>query len=237
MTGVPPPVDNPAAVHRGLLALTRRRKADFNAILVQYAIERLIDRLSRSPHADRFVLKGAMLFRVWTGELQRPTKDVDFLGHGDPSPAAVAEAVTAIVSIDAKDGPRFDAASIAAQEIREEHDYDGVRVTVTAYLAHVPITVRMDIGFGDAVTPPATALPFPTLLEHDPPVIRAYPPETAVAEKVEAMCTLGIIKRQQSGCGAFRETRSGRPARSSRGSTVVHQPEDRCGSAIDRAIL
>ena len=89
MTGVPPPADNPAAVHRGLLALARRRKADFNAILVQYAIERLIDRLSRSPHADRFVLKGAMLFRVWTGELQRPTKDVDFLGHGDPSPAAV----------------------------------------------------------------------------------------------------------------------------------------------------
>lgn len=79
------------------------------------------------------------------------------------------------------------------QEIREEHDYDGVRVTVTAYLAHVPITVRMDIGFGDAVTPPAAALPFPTLLGHDPPVIRAYPPETAVAEKVEAMCTLGII--------------------------------------------
>ena len=193
MTGVPPPVDNPAAVHRGLLALARRRKADFNAILVQYAIERLIDRLSRSPHADSFVLKGAMLFRIWTGELQRPTKDVDFLGHGDPSPAAVAEAVTAIVSIDAKDGLRFDAASIAAQEIREEHDYDGVRVTVTAYLAHVPITVRMDIGFGDAVTPPATALPFPTLLGHDPPVIRAYPPETAVAEKVEAMCTLGII--------------------------------------------
>ena len=68
-----------------------------------------------------------------------------------------------------------------------------MRVTVTAYLAHVPITVRMDIGFGDAVTPPATALPFPTLLGHDPPVIRAYPPETAVAEKVEAMCTLGII--------------------------------------------
>ena len=191
MTGVPPPVDNPAAVHRGLLALARRRKADFNAILVQYAIERLIDRLSRSPHPDSFVLKGGMLFRIWTGELQRPTKDVDFLGHGDPSPAAVAEAVTAIVSIDAKDGLRFDAASIAAQEIREEHDYDGVRVT--AYPAHVPITVRMDIGFGDAVTPPATALPFPTLLGHDPPVIRAYPPETAVAEKVEAICTLGII--------------------------------------------
>jgi hypothetical protein len=107
--------------------------------------------------------------------------------------------VTAIVSIDAKDGLRFDAASIAAQEIREEHDYDGVRVT--AYPAHVPITVRMDIGFGDAVTPPATALPFPTLLGHDPPVIRAYPPETAVAEKVEAICTLGIINSRMKDRG------------------------------------
>jgi hypothetical protein len=119
MTGVPPPVNNPAAVHRGLLALARRRKADFNAILVQYAIERLIDRLSRSPHADSFVLKGAMLFRVWTGELQRPTKDVDFLGHGDPSPTAVAEAVTAILSIDAKE---FDAGDVHIGHHQQPHE-------------------------------------------------------------------------------------------------------------------
>jgi len=188
-----PSPSDPAGVHRGLLAIARERRADFNAILVQYAIERFIDRLSRSGESPRFVLKGAMLFRVWTGELHRPTKDVDFLGYGDSLPAVVAAAIKAIVSIGAEDGLRFDSESLSAEEIREEQDYDGVRVTVTAYLAHVPITVRIDVGFGDAVTPEAVERPFPTLLGHDAPMIRAYPPETSVAEKVEAMCRLGLI--------------------------------------------
>ena len=82
MTDGTPPRD-PITVHRGLLAVARDRKADFNAILVQYAIERLLDRLSRSTEDRRFVLKGAMLFRVWAGELHRPTRDVDFLGYGE----------------------------------------------------------------------------------------------------------------------------------------------------------
>ena len=91
MTAASQPPSDPAAVHRGLLAIARERKADFNAILAQYAIERLIDRLSKSAESPRFVLKGAMLFRVWTSELHRPTRDVDFLGRGDPSPAVVSE--------------------------------------------------------------------------------------------------------------------------------------------------
>lgn len=193
MTGATPPPEHPTAVHRGLLAIARARGADFNAILVQYAIERFIDRLSRSGEVRRFVLKGAMLFRVWSGELHRPTRDVDFLGHGDPSPAVVADAVRAIVSVESNDGLRFDLDRITAEEIREEQDYGGVRVAVTASLAHVPITVRIDVGFGDAVTPEASERRFPTLLGHEAPLIRVYPPETSVAEKVEAMCKLGII--------------------------------------------
>ena len=89
MTDGTPPRD-PIAVHRGLLAIARDRKAEFNAILVQYAIERLLDRLSRSTEDRGFVLKGAMLFRVWTGKLHRPTRDVDFLGHGEASPGPSA---------------------------------------------------------------------------------------------------------------------------------------------------
>jgi hypothetical protein len=193
MTPIASPPNNPEAVHRALLAIARQRQADFNAILVQYAIERLIDRLSRSLETKRFVLKGAMVFRVWEGELQRPTKDVDFLGHGDPSPAAVRAAVASIVGMPLDDGLRFDVDSITVDEIRESEEYDGVRVTITCYLAHVPITVRMDVGFGDAVTPPAVALPFPTLLGHESPLVFTYPPETVVAEKIEAICKLGII--------------------------------------------
>jgi hypothetical protein len=137
MTAASQPPSDSAAVHRGLLAVARGRRADFNAVLAQYAIERLIDRLSKSSESPRFVLKGAMLFRVWTGDLHRPTKDVDFLGHGDSSPAVVADAIRTIVSVEVADGIRFAAESISAAEIREERDYGGVRVTVTAYLAHV----------------------------------------------------------------------------------------------------
>jgi len=180
-------------VHRGLLAVARDRKADFNAILVQYAIERLIDRLSRSVEARRFVLKGAMLFRVWTGELHRPTKDVDFLGSGEATPAAVAEAFRRICAVEVGDGLRFDLESIMTQEIREEQDFGGVRVGVVAYLAHVPITVRIDVGFGDAITPEASRRSFPTLLGHPAANILIYPPETVVAEKVEAMCKIGLV--------------------------------------------
>ena len=120
MTDRTPPRDS-VAVHRGLLAIARDRNADFNAILVQYAIERLLDRLSTSTEDRRFVLKGAMLFRVWTGELHRPTRDVDFLGHGEASPTAVADAIRRIVAVEGDDGLRFDPDSIAAEEIREEH--------------------------------------------------------------------------------------------------------------------
>jgi hypothetical protein len=192
VTPATPPQDA-VAVHRGLLSVARDRKADFNAILVQYAIERLIDRLSRSIEARRFVLKGAMLFRVWTGELHRPTKDVDFLGHGEATPSAVAESVRRICAVEVGDGLRFDLDSIATEEIREEQDYGGVRVAVVAYLAHVPITVRIDVGFGDAVTPEASQQSFPTLLGHPAASILIYPPETVVAEKMEAMCKLGLI--------------------------------------------
>lgn len=189
--GTPP--QDAVAVHRALLAVARNRKADFNAILVQYAIERLIDRLSRTVEARRFVLKGAMLFRVWAGELHRPTKDVDFLGSGEATPAAVAEAFRRICAVEVGDGLRFDLESILTQEIREEQDYGGVRVGIVAYLAHVPITVRIDVGFGDAITPEASRHSFPTLLGHPAASILIYPPETVVAEKVEAMCKLGLI--------------------------------------------
>ena len=200
MTDDRPPTD-PAAVHRGLLAIARNREADFNAILLQYSIERLLDRLSRSVESQRFVLKGAMLFRVWTGELYRPTRDVDFLGHGEASPAAVADALRRIIQVDGNDGLRFDPKTVAAEEIREGQAYGGVSVTVVAYLAHVPITVRIDVGFGDAITPKALRRPFPTLLGHSAATILAYPPETVVAEKVEAMCKLGIINSRMKDFG------------------------------------
>lgn len=195
------PPSDPQAVHRGLLVIARDRQADFNAILVQYAMERLLDRLARSGDARRFVLKGAMLFRAWTGSLRRPTRDIDFLGHGEASTSAVAEAIRRIASIASDDGLRFDPASVLTEEIREAQDYGGVRATVLAYLAHIPITVRIDVGFGDAVTPAAASRPFPTMLGHAPIHVLTYPPETVIAEKIEAMCTLGIANSRMKDYG------------------------------------
>ena len=73
----------PASVRQRLLTLSRNRQEPFNATLVRYAIERLLYRLSMSPYADRFLLKGAMLFAIWSETLHRPTQDVDLLGYGN----------------------------------------------------------------------------------------------------------------------------------------------------------
>ena len=144
------PVANVAAsVCRRLLNLGQTRGADYNALLTQYAIERFLYRLSKSELADRFVLKGAMLFRVWAADLHRPTKDLDLLGFGDATPDAVATAVRQIVTTTVPDdGLRFDPATVTAAEIREEQEYGGIRVKLVAMLGNARIPMQVDVGFG-----------------------------------------------------------------------------------------
>lgn len=165
-----------------------------NALLAQYAVERLLYRISCSSQSDRFVLKGAMLFRAWTGSLHRPTQDVDLLGYGAPEPEGIAETFAAIVRevSDESDGLVFDDGAVTAEEIRGVEEYGGVRVRVPATLGTARVVVQVDVGFGDAITPEAIERKFPPLLDHTAPRIRAYPPETAVAEKLEAICSIGI---------------------------------------------
>lgn len=184
----------PASVFQRLRNLARERAEDVNALLVQYAVERLLYRVSRSSRSERYVLKGAMLFRVWTGALHRPTLDLDLLGYGDAEPQQVAADFAAILreTDDPNDGLVFDHASVTATEIREAQEYPGVRVRIPATLGSARAVVQVDVGFGDAITPEARHSTFPTLLGHDPPEIRAYPQETAVAEKLQAICALGL---------------------------------------------
>ena len=188
------PIANVAAsVRQRLMNLSQARSADYNAMLAQYAIERFLYRLSKSTLSDRFVLKGAMLFRVWAADLHRPTKDVDLLGFGDATPDAVAAAVRQIVTTAvADDGMRFDPTTVTAAEIREEQEYGGVRVKLLAMLGNARIPMQVDVGFGDTIVPPPKLEVFPTLLDQDAPRLRMYPPETVVAEKLEAIVTLGI---------------------------------------------
>lgn len=186
-------IRNVAASHRAkLLALARTRGEDFQFLLGRWTIERFLYRLARSRHKDSFVLKGAMLLLAWGSELYRPTKDLDLLGFGSADVVEVANRIREICSVPAHDGIVLDVAGIEAERIKEDAEYEGVRVWVPASLEGARVTMQIDVGFGDAVDPAPAELPFPTLLPLDAPVVRAYPPEAVIAEKFQAMIALGI---------------------------------------------
>ena len=189
------PVSNiGASVRQRLLNLRETTGEDFIALLTQFAIERFLYRLSCSPAADRFVLKNAMLFRVWSGSLYRPTKDVDLLAFGEPTPAAVAAIIRQILTTAVEDdGIAFNPDSIRTEEIRENEDYGGVRITFTATLDKALIPLQVDIGFGDVITPAAEDRVYPVLMDMAAPRLRMYPVETVVAEKLQAAVKLGMI--------------------------------------------
>ena len=188
------PLKNVAAsVRHRLLERSRQRGEDFQFVLSRYASERLLYRLSVSPHREDFVLKGALLFLLWGGELHRPTRDLDLLGFGDSSVAALEKVFRELcATVVEDDGLVFVAESVAGGRIREDQEYGGVRVKLIAMLERAQIPVQVDIGFGDAITPAARWHNYPTLLGAPPPRLRTYPRETVVAEKLEAMVSLGM---------------------------------------------
>ena len=182
-----------ASVRQRLLNLAKARQEDFQRILTQYALERLLFRLSQSDHANTFVLKGALLFLVWREEPHRRTRDLDLLGAGDPSPERYVGIFRDLCTLPIEeDGLVFDPTSVLAQHIREENIYGGVRVTLTVRLENARIPVQVDVGFGDAIAPEPTFVEFPTLLSFAPRRLRAYAPETVIAEKLSAMVALDL---------------------------------------------
>ncbi|MBE7184318.1 MAG: nucleotidyl transferase AbiEii/AbiGii toxin family protein [Methylobacterium mesophilicum] len=186
------PVVNLAASTRArLFAYAKAKGLAFDLVLTRFALERLLDRLSRSPHADRFVLKGGMLVMVWFDEPLRATRDLDLLGFGDPTPEALRATFAEILSIPADDALEFDHDGLTSTPIREADQYGGVRLRTTATLANARIPVVVDIAFGDAVEPGLLSIDYPVLLDLPPPKIRAYSPETVIAEKFQAMVALG----------------------------------------------
>jgi predicted nucleotidyltransferase component of viral defense system len=182
-----------ASVRARLLDRARAERSDFQILLTRYALERLLYRLSVSAHRERFILKGAMLFVTWVADPFRPTRDLDLLGYGDNDVEAIADTFRSICAEPvADDGVVFDHAGLQAAPIREEVEYGGVRVRTTATIAGARIPIQVDIGFGDAVTPAPVEIDYPALLDAPAPHLRAYPVETVVAEKFEALVTLGI---------------------------------------------
>lgn len=178
------------SIRQRLRNLARERGEDFQQLLVSYALERVLYRLGQSRHRDRFVLKGALLFRLWFDLTQRPTRDADFLGFGNAEPEEFAEVFRDIAGMVEDDGLVFDAGSVKVEDIRKEAGYPGVRVSMTATLDGARIPVQCDIGFGDAVTPAPLQQTYPTLLDMPAPILAVYPLETVVAEKLEAIVKL-----------------------------------------------
>jgi hypothetical protein len=182
-----------ASVRQRLTNRARERKEDFGLLLTKYALERLLFRIGQSEYRKIFVLKGALLFELWTEETHRPTRDADFLSDGDSDPSrfdSIFKEVCALPVDD--DGLQFDPASVKAQRIKEDADYEGVRVTFLGYLERARIPMQIDIGFGDTITPPPVETSFPTILNGPAPLLLTYPKETVVAEKFEAMVKLGM---------------------------------------------
>jgi predicted nucleotidyltransferase component of viral defense system len=181
-----------ASMRSKLLDRARERKEDFQFMLGRWMAERFLYRLGKSDQREVFVLKGATLFLIWQGKLPRPTKDIDLLGYGSTQIKSVAESIRQICSVAADDGIVFDLGSITAEEIREETEYGGIRVRVTASLDGARAQIQIDIGFGDAVDPAPEETDFPVMLEMESPRLKTYPPEVVIAEKLQAMVHLGV---------------------------------------------
>ena len=194
MTPKPPLKNVGASVRARLTHAARERKENVQLALTRFAIERLLYRLSLSPHRDQFVLKGAMLFSLWTPTPYRATGDLDLLGYGDASPERIAANFREVCGIDVEDdGVVFKPETLQAEPARAEDEYSGVRITMTAEIAGARLPIQIDIGFGDAVTPAVLEINYPSLLDMPAPRLRAYPPETVVAEKFQALVALGML--------------------------------------------
>ena len=187
------PINLEASVRRRLLNVSRERDEDFNLVLTRYATERFLYRLSMSPYTDQFVLKGALLIGVWLKNAYRPTRDIDLMSHGHNASQHIIPIFQEICKIDVEpDAVTFDSRSVRVERMRGALEFQGLRVHLCAHLENARIDMRIDIGFGDAVFPREIEIALPTILEFPQPVLKAYPTETVVAEKFEAVIALGF---------------------------------------------
>jgi len=187
------PRDMPASVRARLLNVAKLNNEAFDLVLVRFAIERLLYRLSQSQYRDSFVVKGAMMFQIWSNLSHRPTRDLDLLGTGEPDVDRFVEIFRHLCIQEVEnDGLVFVADSVSATKIKEDEEYEGIRMKFDAFLGSARIPVQVDVGFGDAITPGSQLIVFPTVLELPAPQLQSYPKETVVAEKFQAMVMLGI---------------------------------------------
>jgi len=183
----------PASVKQRLLNLSRLKNIEFNVLLTKYALERFLYRMGVSRYRPQFILKGALLFGVWSGELHRTTRDADVLSLRASSLEKLTEVFKKICETAVKpDGLEFLPESVHAEEIRRVNIFGGIRITLTGRLGKAVIPLQVDVGFGDACVPPPRIISYPVLLDSPAPRLRACARETMIAEKFQAMVNLGM---------------------------------------------
>lgn len=184
-----------ASVRQRLLNDARETDRPFGELLQYYAMERFLYRLSVCPVGRKFILKGALMIVAWKAPVSRPTMDIDLLGRMDNGierlEAAIRSACTQSVETD--DGLSFDDKSVTGERIAEDADYAGVRVRLRGRLGTARISLQIDIGFGDVVSPRPLLVDYPTILEMPAPRLLGYTRESVIAEKFHAMVKLGIL--------------------------------------------
>ena len=181
-----------ASVQDRLRALARQQREDYNFTLMRFANERFLYRLSQSAYRRDFVLKGAMLLPLWGTDIYRPTRDIDLLGFGEPTWERLGRIFREVTALDVEpDGMAYAGDQVAVEGIRGQA-YSGARVRVPGALCNIRLPIQIDVGFGEAITPPAREAEYPTMLSLPAPVLRVYPVETVVAEKLETIVRIGL---------------------------------------------
>lgn len=181
-----------ASILARLLNRSKQTGDNYQVLLAKFVSECFLYRLGRSTLRDQFVLKGAMLLQIWSDQPYRATRDLDLLRQGERSADAIRADVDAICATKVEpDGIEFNRNSIRLEAIRPEDEYAGTRVTLHARCASARVPLQVDIGIADVLWPPAQYRQYPTLLEFPPPEVLTYSPESVIAEKLEAIVTLG----------------------------------------------
>lgn len=183
-----------ASVRQKLLNRSKEQFRPFNEMLQYYGMERFLYRLSVSKYQAKFVLKGALLFTVWHQSSIRSTTDIDLLGKISNQPEDIVAVFQEICRQPVPDdGMRFDDSSVSAAQISLDANYHGIRVQLYGYLGTARVSIQVDIGFSDVITPGSERTEFPTILDMPVPSLDCYNKETVIAEKFQAMVKLDIF--------------------------------------------
>ena len=182
------------SVYNRLKNIALKKKRPTQEILVYYAMERFLYRLSLSQHKNSFFLKGGLMLKVWNPDTHRATMDIDLLAKAANSIDTITRIIREICDYSVQpDGIIFQKQDIRVVESQIETEYIGLSARFSAQLFTAKLPMRLDVGFSDKIFPKPAELSYPTLLDFPQPQLRGYTPETMIAEKIDAIIKLGFV--------------------------------------------